>query len=165
MIKKYTFTKINKKEKGFVILFAVTISSILLAISLGVASIAFKEIRFGTSAKDANDAFFSADTGYECALFNDKETSNVFVSSGGTGKVICKGLAIDLDGSYPSWSFVVPNLGGSGTGCAKVSVYKDDVSEAPYIKTTVISKGYNFGDVNCNSLVSNRIEREEKITY
>ena len=45
-----------KKNRGFVILFAVTLSSILLAIALGVANIALKEIRFGTSAKDTNEA-------------------------------------------------------------------------------------------------------------
>ena len=61
-----------KNNRGFVILFAVTLASILLTISLGVSNIALREIKFSTSAKDTNDAFFAADTGTECALFNDK---------------------------------------------------------------------------------------------
>jgi len=82
-----------KKNKGFVILFVVTLSSILLAIALGAANIALKEIKFGTSAKDTNNAFFAADTGAELALFNDK-TPN-FYSIGTT-------------------NFVVSELGGGG---------------------------------------------------
>ena len=52
-----------KKNKGFVLIFAVTLAAILLSIALGISQIALKEIKFGTSAKDTNDAFFAADTG------------------------------------------------------------------------------------------------------
>ena len=41
-------------------------------------NISLKEIKFGTSARDTNDAFFAADTGAECALFNDKSTQTNF---------------------------------------------------------------------------------------
>ena len=139
-----------KKNKGFVILFAVTLSSILLAISLGVANIALKEIKFGTSAKDTNDAFFAADTAIEYALFNDKPPSSSFLPSPGT---------------LQTWDFVVPNLGGGGISCAKVNVEKDNTNP-PSTTTRIISKGYNIGDpVTCSSSNPDRIERELKITY
>src|SRR3989344_2360391 len=72
----------SKSGAGFVILFAVTLSSILLAIALGVANIALKEIKFSTSARDTNDAFFVADTGAECALFYDKLSGSSFPIDG-----------------------------------------------------------------------------------
>jgi hypothetical protein len=140
---KINFKKL-KKDKGFVILFAVTISAILLAISLSVADIAFKEVQFGTSAKDTNDAFFSADTGAEQALFNDKGGDSIYPGPG-------------------SWSFSLGGLGAGQKGCAKVSIVK---TSSP-TRTTIISKGYNNGgDVVglCNPLTRS-IEREIKVTY
>ncbi|MEK7081105.1 MAG: hypothetical protein AAB902_01830 [Patescibacteria group bacterium] len=133
-----------KKNKGFVILFVVTLSSILLAIALGAANIALKEIKFGTSAKDTNNAFFAADSGAELALFNDKTL-----------------------GYYPigTTNFVVSGLGSSGLSCANVSVVKDDTTSPPSIITTVVSKGYNIGDAACLSSNPDRIEREIIVSY
>lgn len=153
-------------RRGFALLFTVMISSIILSIALGVSSIAFKEVKFGTSAKEANDAFFAADTGVECALANDKFTSNTFVSSGGSGVVTCLGSNIALsDASYPSFGFVVSGLGSDNDSCAIVTVYKDAASNPPNVITEIISKGYNFGNAACTSASPNRIEREVKVNY
>jgi len=137
MIKKV----FKKNNKGFVILFAVTLSSIILAIALGVSNVALKEIKFGTSAKDTNEAFFAADTGAEYVLNEDKK------------------------GSYPLaqvYSVTFSNLGINGQSCAKATI--DKTSD---LVTTVISKGYNSGgnDPSCVSTSLNRIEREIKISY
>ena len=150
-------------RSGFVILFAVTISSIILAIALGVANIALKEVKFSTDARETNNAFFAADTGIECALFNDKSTSNSFVGDG-SGTVQCLGGNIFLnEPSSSSWDFVIPGLGSAGQGCAQVSVTK--VGSSPVV-TTIISKGYNVGDIiSCLSSDSNRIERELLVSY
>src|SRR5688572_19750284 len=91
-----------KNNRGFVMLFAVTLSSLILSIAIGVATIALREIKFGTSARDSNDAFFAADTGIECALNYDKEeaTQNAFT---GTGSMNCVGNPVPLSGSAPTW--------------------------------------------------------------
>ena len=125
------------------ILFAVTIASILLSIALGVANIAVKEIKFGTSAKDTNDAFFASDTGIEHALFNDKSSISIYTPAPGT------------------WAFTISGLGSAGQSCARVTVNKTAVP----ILTTIVSKGYNIGDASCNSTNPNRIERELRISY
>lgn len=157
-----------KNKPGFVILFAVTLSSIMLAIGLGVADIALKEIKFDTSAKDTNDAFFAADTGIECALMNDKPVngnpSTTFATSGGTGTLQCLGGAINLTGAFPVWKFVIPHL-GNPNNCAIVTVSKDNTSKPPFVLTSMVSKGYNIGDASCNSTNPNRIERELDINY
>ena len=156
MIKK------NKKQnKGFALLFAVTLSSILLSIALGATSIAVKQLKFGTSARATNDAFFAADTGMECALINDKSTSNIFNSTSGATTINCKGGSISLLTSYPSWNFVVSGLGSTGQGCAKVNITKDAVADT----TIVTSQGYNIGDASCNSTSTYRIEREIQTNY
>jgi Tfp pilus assembly protein PilV len=138
-----------QRSRGFVILFAVTLSAILLSIALGVANIALKEINFGTSAEDTNNAFFAADTGAELALFNDKTPASYPAPTAGTKQ---------------SWNFVVSGLGNGGTSCALVSITKDNTSP-PSISTTVVSKGYNLGSPSCNSTSPNLVERELDVTY
>lgn len=158
------YRKRKSSSAGFVILFALTLSSILLAIALGIANIAFQEINFGTGAKDANNAFFAADTGAECALFNDKSGGHSFVDPLvdplSTGSVQCLGDTIGLDGSYPSWSFVVPRLGSAGQSCAIIIINKISLPNS----TTIISKGYS-GDSTCTSTNPNRTERELELNY
>src|SRR3990167_9509283 len=137
MIKKI----FKNKSAGFVILYAVIISSMVLAIALGVLDIAYKEIKFSTSARDTNDAFFAADTGLECALFNDKSTGDSFVEVGFSGEIVCRGGAITLNGSFPEWDFIISQLGSVGEPCARVNVKKDTA-------TTITSSGYNNGGGN-----------------
>jgi len=154
-------------KKGFVILFAVMISSILLAIGLGVSNIAFREVKFGTSAKDANDAFFAADTGIECALFNDKDVS---LFTGTNTEIQCLGGNISFNSNTGSfWSFDVVDLGSNRRSCSKVTVTKElDVDNV--LVTTIVSKGYSVDD---NSLTDdvvcipsrNSVERELEVTY
>ena len=151
--------KIKKERRGFVILFAVTLSAIILSITLGIANVAFKEIKFGTSAKDSNEAYFAADTGVECASINDKYTSTIFVLSPSGSTIQCLGRSITVVGPYPTWTFVLSGLGFNGHGCAKVKVDKTVLS-APVIT----SDGYNNGgdDVTNNTCLPgvNSLERE-----
>lgn len=148
-------------RSGFVILFAVTISSILLAIALGVSSIALKEVKFGTSAKDTNNAFFAADMGVECALIHDKAEGSIFVNSS-SPQMTCNGVSSITATENPTsfWTFVLSGTGEGDKSCARVTV---DKRSSP--TTTVISKGYNIGDASCASSNPNRIEREIKTSY
>lgn len=130
-----------KKNKGFVLLFAVMLSSIILAITLGIANIALKEVKFSISAKDANDAFFAADAGEEQALYNDnKATPNPYPSGATT-------------------NFVLSGLGSSGQGCANVVVDKTTAT------TTITSSGYNVGNPGCLPANPNSVERQLKVSY
>ncbi len=152
-------TKKIKKNKGFVILFVVMISSIILAITISVANISFKEIKFSTSAKDTNDAFFAADTGAECALFYDKLSENKFPTEGPAQIITCANISITPTFSAGVYNFIIANLGSTGQSCVKVTV---DKSVSP---TVIISKGYNVGDASCNSSSSSRVERQLELSY
>src|SRR3989344_6857398 len=78
---------------GFAILFAVLISSAILAISLGVAGVASREIALSSIAKEGGKALFAADTGIECGLYNDVQ-ANEFLQP--PVSVICGGQTIDV---------------------------------------------------------------------
>lgn len=154
-----------QRSGGFVILFAVVLSSILLTITLGVANIALKEVKFSASVKDSNYAFFAADSGIECALFNDKPPTAFPFPYVEPTPIACASTVPVYDAPTSTYSFLVTSLGSTGISCAKVTVLKDGTTNPPNILTTVIAKGYNFGDSSCESVNPDRIEREIKVTY
>jgi len=150
IIKTEKLKNIFKNEDGFVILFAVVISSILLSITLGVTNIAVKELKFGTSAKDTNDAFFAADTGIESVLLSDKP-SNICTPGPSVGN------SCTLD-------FTILNLGNTNKNCAQVNITK--IRTATRVETTVISKGYNITGTLCGDPSnSNLVERQVEVRY
>ena len=166
----YKFIKIKKrdfnfynKNKGFVLLYATVISSIILAITLGVSDISLKEIKFSTSAKDTNNALFAADTGAECALYYDRSDINRFTSPDPSGSITCAGVTLNPifsgDANVWSYNFTITNLGSGGQDCAKITINKDITPS-----TLVVSKGYNNGGSSCVSS-SNTVERELDLTY
>lgn len=174
--------KRNKQDKGFVILFAVVLTSIILSVSLGLADITYKEISFGTSAKNTGDAFFASDTGIECALYYDFK--GVQTGSGSYenpfGYVGAEPLTLECAGTQfgfippydPAtgpWSFVLYNLSNSGKSCAIVTVTKNlnDINDPDDDQTIIVSKGYNTGgdNITCSSNSPTRVEREIELRY
>lgn len=134
------------KNGGFVLLFSIIISTIILAVSMGVANIALKEVKFGTSARDTNDAFFAADLGVECVLYHDKSGVNKFPIAGPASPISC--ASITLTPSFSGtpnvsvvYSFTLTGLGSSGAGCAKVSIERTN----PSLVTKLTSRGYSSG--------------------
>lgn len=66
-IKKYS----RKNNQGFVILFAVLVSSIILLISVGMYNVISKEVVLSSAARESQRAFYAADSALECALYAD----------------------------------------------------------------------------------------------
>jgi hypothetical protein len=162
--------EIKKLKSGFVILFAVTLAAILLAITLGVSNIALREVKFGTNARDTNDAFFAADTGIECAFYYDRQAPNKAFIDGSVVSMSCAGndITLDADGSPADfWTFKVSQLGSAQQSCAIVTVDKTALSPEGIILTSIISKGYNNGGGTageCN-VGSNTVERQIEANY
>lgn len=73
---------IKQKEKGYVLLLAVLISSIILAMSLGIFAISLKEVALATFARDSVKAFAASSRGLECAMFADRINRHAAFSSG-----------------------------------------------------------------------------------
>src|ERR1700733_8237439 len=68
--------KIYPQDKGFTLLFAVLVSSLILAIGLSVANLTIKEIQLSGTGRASQFAFYAADTGSECALYWDIKGDN-----------------------------------------------------------------------------------------
>lgn len=154
----------KKGPTGFAILFSVTLSAIILSIALGVVNIALKEVKFSTSARSTNEAFFAADTGMECALINDKSTSDVFVMTGRQKNINCFNQSITVNRYLTFWDFIISGMGSNGQGCAKVTVMRVNIGLGE--ETTITSKGYDVGGGGGGCVPSsNSVEREIEITY
>lgn len=159
--------KIEKKKynnkKGFALLYSIMISSILLAITIGVTTISYKEIKFGTEAKEANEAFFAADVGAECALYYDRSDVDAFnIDNPPPALLSCGGRNANVAENPDNlWKFTLSQL-NSGKGCAVVTVDKQDSS-----KTTIIAKGYNIGGEaeNICDRYDSSIERVLEVEY
>ena len=146
-------------KKWFFNNIALKITAILLAIALGVINIALKEVKFGTNARDANDAFFAADTGIEKVLFNDRSDNNSYIAPP-VGETFTWG--------NPPTPIIVSELGGTGKSCAIVKITKDNTRIPPVTAmiTTIVSKGYSTGSgpSSCEP-TENSVEREIITNY
>lgn len=69
--KNLRYHKTDPKQRGAVLLIAVTIAALILSIGLGILDITRKEIILSAFSKESGKAFYAADTGIECALFWD----------------------------------------------------------------------------------------------
>lgn len=72
----------KNNQKGYVLLLAVLISSIILAMSLGIFSISLKEVALATFARDSVKAFAAASRGLECAMFADRINEDIAYTAG-----------------------------------------------------------------------------------
>ncbi|MDR3519620.1 MAG: hypothetical protein P4L63_01900 [Candidatus Pacebacteria bacterium] len=162
------FKKI-KENRGFVLLFAVTLAAIFLSIALGVGQIALKENNFSTSAIDTNDAFFAADTGVECALFYDNPNGDnpygsvVAFVDGNNPQITCNNSTVTANEAGSGslvWNFIISGLGSTGNGCVAVKV--DKKTNSPH--TTVSASGYNIGGSSCLGPAGS-VARELTTTY
>lgn len=138
---KTAFEQPQAKQHGFVILFAVLISSIILLIGIGIFRITIKETILSSSARESMMAIFAADGGLECALYEEVkdfgflaadsldcyEDSIVYPAPQGPE------LLTEFDVEFP-------------VGCAHVEVRRnyfppDAIVVIPHVQ--MISRGYN----------------------
>jgi len=158
----------KRNKRGIALLFSVMLSAIFLSIALGVLNISVKELNFSSSAKDTNNAFFAADSGVECALYNDKTASTIFAADVNANTINCFGNETLLKSAFPNFVFNIFSLGSNNNFCAIVTVVKtlDNNTPPGVILTTITSKGYNVGDYpDCTSSNINRVERVLEVNY
>lgn len=163
------------KKKGFVLLFAVLTSSILLAIGLGIFSIAYKELLLSSSDRESQIAFYAADSAAECAVYWDAihpgfidgifglvDAGGVVYDADSSGIPMCAGVDIN-DTWTVTGSGVFPivttfDLTFEDGSCAKVTVTKNYSSVS---NTEIRSRGFN----SCDTNTSRRAERGLRLTY
>lgn len=144
-------------HKGFVILFTILISVIILMIGLGIFSIATRETVLSGTAREAQFAFYAADAGVECALYAD--TKDIFNPLGNGGGFACGDLPVVATGPN-TFTFNVM-VDATEKTCAHVTVINSTNSRH------VISQGYNICNADGTPATKNPllVERDLDTVY
>jgi Tfp pilus assembly protein PilX len=92
------------KTKGFTLLYASLVVSLILSVALAIAHIMLTEITLSSAGKDSQKAFYAADTGLECALYYENNVPaaddfRFFRYRGGPGNSFVGGLASEISGT------------------------------------------------------------------
>src|SRR3990167_1921564 len=76
-------------QKGFTLLLAALVSSIVLARGTSIFQLAQKELTLSSIGRDSQFAFYAADTGAECALYWDVRYQTFPTTTPRTADITC----------------------------------------------------------------------------
>lgn len=147
-------------SRGFALLIAVVLTSVVLALGIALLDIAYKQVVLSSSAKNSQYAFYNADSALECALFYDSTTTAfIYNSTYNLNTIQCSNLTVTSpaatqDAIQRTTTFNVPCSGG-GTS-AVVTIIKTTANA-----TNIYANGYS----SCDPLLQTRIERGLKAKY
>jgi Tfp pilus assembly protein PilX len=164
---------IRNNNKGFTLLIAVLVSSLLLAIGLSLTDFAVKQLIISSAGRESQFAFYAADTGIECAFYwdfkygSDTAFATTSASLPPSSGIKCNGQDI----AASPWTITSNATRATTTFafnflpqpyCVIVSIGKWGST------TTIESRGYNVGTVsgsNCTSSNPRRVERAIRVRY
>lgn len=164
------------KNRGFTLLFASLVVSLVLSIGLSIASVSLKQFLLASSGRESQAAFYNADTGIECALYYDRGKVDGFAfptdSSDVAGTLICNGQVADgqIIASIPNATTTTRyEINPAGLTCNvnsksfAIEVDKDEINPAgsELFNTEIRARGYN----TCESTNPRRVERGLKVKY
>lgn len=149
-------------ERGFTLLMAALVGSLVLSLGLSIVAIARKSVTLSSIGRDSQFAFYAADTGAECALYWDIR-HNIFASSTPPGDVSCDGetLSLDLPGTPPfTEPYSISFLYEPNGYCAEVTVTKN----ATHPRTEIHADGYS---VTCTQIETSArsLQRSVELRY
>ncbi len=160
------------RDKGFTLLIAIIVTSMLLVVSFVVVNIALKQLVLASASKESQYAFYAADAGTECAVYWDLKTSSGISSFdiNTSGTIQCSGQTISTGSQSVPTIPAQPSLVGGGGASNRTSIFSINftkgcaivrVTKAVSGNTTVDSRGYN----TCNTSTIRRFERGVTLTY
>lgn len=178
------------KQRGFAILFAVLLVTIVLTISLSLFNITLKQLILSFTVRESNFAFYAQETARRCVTFWDsfRDERNPFgyfkMGDDGIfkfyppqrGTFTCAGREGIPSGrclSTPGMPVCITGFrfdfqGGGRQLCARVSVTKFLEDHPDFGKTEVDSRGYNIYDDatdRCPAETTRAVERASRVIY
>lgn len=159
LMTKQTTTVEVVRPRGFTLLIAVILASVLLTVGIALLDIAYKQVILSSSAKQSQYAFYAADAALECALYYDQRFDAFNTNPDNITSISCGGFTIPISpaGSAPRvTTFSIPCADGGSQ--ATLRIYKNDSGSDP-------SKLYASGFSSCNASDPRRIERGMRVAY
>lgn len=134
----------RRAQRGFTLLLAAIVSSIVLILGSAIYQIAMKQLELSALGRDSQLAFYAADTGAECALYWDVRFDYFATSAPAT--VIapdprCSGQTLSVTGRSATYPYTAVFTYEPGGLCTDVAVTKaiDPVTSA--LTTTIHADG------------------------
>lgn len=150
---------VSFKKRGVVLLIAILISSVALAVGVGVYTRTYKELLLSSFWKQSQIAFAAADGGLECTLYHETHSTG--------GQLDCLGSVISASDWKPgnNGKFKI----NANPGCADVNVTKWAYGTGPGsvggvggITTRIESRGQSESCISSNP---RRVERAIRLEY
>lgn len=159
-----------KLHKGYTLLFAVLLTSVILSISISILTIARKEVLLSSNAKESFVAAYIADGSIDCAIYNIRY-GNSFTAN--ANELIDCGNKLDIDVDYTvpgtgqvRYTFYVADAAAVDLSpCAKVTVDKYTSPQRVVIESRGYNMGYKASDQTCSLLHPRKVERAFRYSY
>lgn len=171
-----------KNNKGYTLLFAVIVASVILSVGISILNISKKEFLLAASARESVTAFYAADSGLECAIYNKDE---IATSTPGGSTISCMGQSVTDEPDFPNtfpggndgygvfyFNIKTANPNSSDKSCVVIKVekfYEKDENNNYVPATTIESRGYNMGWTTSNNTCSvnspKRVERAIRYSF
>lgn len=171
-----------KKDTGFTLFIALTITATLLLVAAGIVTIALRQSFLTGSSRESQYAFYAADSGIECAIYWDVKNGTGFSAFSPTSPdpttINCNADAANTTEKVKTnpEKIIGGTVGGAATfggqSSIQPSVFRITFFPKPYCAdvtvtknvdgtTQIISNGFN----TCDSENPRRTQRSVKVTY
>ena len=111
-------------SRGFTLLLAALVSSLVLTLGLTIVAIARKSVTLSSIGRDSQFAFYAADTGLECAIYWDLR-HDYFSTSTPAEAATCDGQLLVMSGREATLPHTITFEFNPNGRCAKLSVTKN----------------------------------------
>ncbi len=162
-----TYKKNNfYNKKGFTLIFAILISSLLVGIGIAITNLAIRQLSIASVSRESQLAFYAADAGAECALYWDihgKTLSPIFYFSSvydpnQVGTLYCGSSSATLTSTLGTGYYQnIFKIQYTSSSCAYVSIKKYFTG-----RNLIESSGINDCSASVNPY---RVERSIRIEY
>lgn len=96
MKSRITYSLHEEGQRGFTLLLAALVASIVLSLGAAIYSIAFKQVTLSSIGRDSQFAFYAADTLAECALYYDVRL-NLMSTTSPPATIDCNGQTLGVE--------------------------------------------------------------------
>jgi hypothetical protein len=147
-------------EKGFTILLAALVASLVLTLGIAIFSVAQKQVILSSLGRSSQYAFYAADTGAECALYWDVRF-DYFSSTSPSGIMpACDGGALVFTGAPGPLPYTMTFEFEPNGYCSQVLVTKSATDP----KTVIHADGFS---TPCSeiSLSGRALQRSVELSY
>lgn len=138
-------SKSKAKQRGFTLLLAALVASVALTVGAAIYSLTVKQIRLSSLGRDSALAWYTADTGAECALYWDSKYDYFGITAPtdpDANNPSCNGEDLNASGragTYPQTMEFEIDMSGR---CVEVVVFKD-INSSGIVTTNTQADGYS----------------------